>query len=1093
MHWRWISATLSIREAARSLFPPPRRTLCFVAVSLWAGVHVAPEALLAELPREQFALLDSEYRQQIRPMMQRFCLNCHSSASPAGDLDLERFVALEEVRRDTKAWVKVAEMLRNGEMPPEGMEQPTPEQRNQLRGWVERYLHAEALANAGDPGAVGLRRLNNAEYTYTIRDLTGVTLNPAREFPIDSAAGEGFTNASNALAMSPALFKKYLDAAKGIAQHAVLLPEGFRFSPHATRRDWTDDCVAQIRAFYEQFVPSVETPQGRGGALPLEAYFAAALAERQSLSTGRTNLAAVARKQGLNSKYFNLLWAALVSGKSSILLDDLRSRWRTARPGDAPALAAEVAAWQKGLWVYNPVGLIGKKGSRPQWLEPVSPVGASHELRFNFPPLQKGELAKEVVVSLVAARLDDGKEPRAIVWQRPRLAAEGRPDVILRDIAAPADVAPAKFGWRPDGRQIDSASLWMSAPSVSVFRLPAELAAGRELVATALLDDADAEGSVQVEIAEGVAKARPELQPNAVSVALSKINIGADVRIVTHLRPILAGDRSAAKKQLETAMEDHRRLFPPGVCYTKIVPADETLTLNLLYREDHHLTRLMLDATQQTRLDELWKQLLYVSQDALRTVDVLESLLETTIKHPQEGVFDSAVAPIQKRAATFRQELLASEPRHLDGLVAFAERAYRRPLAVEEKSELRGLYGRLRKQELTHDDAFRLTLARVFTAAPFLYRLETAPTGPFAAEVAPLELASRLSYFLWSSQPDEMLRKSAESGRLARGNEPARMRLKNGSTSVSHPNVTELQRHTRRMLKDPRVRRLAVEFGCQWLHIQDFDSGETKSEKLFPEFAGLRGEMFEEAVRFLTDLFERDGSLLSLLDAGHTFVNGHLAKFYGLEVPGVPEWRRVEGIQQYGRGGILGFSATLARQSGASRTSPILRGNWISEVLLGEKLPRPPKNVPQLADEVPEGLTERQLIERHRSDAACAKCHDRIDPLGFALEGFDAIGRRRERDAAGLPIDSRTTLPDGSVVEGLAGLRTYLREKRCDAFIRQFCRKLFGYALGRELQLSDEPLLAEMQQRLRRNNYRVSTAVEAIVLSPQFRKIRKSE
>jgi len=180
----------------------------------------------------------------------------------------------------------------------------------------------------------------------------------------------------------------------------------------------------------------------------------------------------------------------------------------------------------------------------------------------------------------------------------------------------------------------------------------------------------------------------------------------------------------------------------------------------------------------------------------------------------------------------------------------------------------------------------------------------------------------------------------------------------------------------------------------------------------------------------------------------------------------------------------------LAKQSGASRTSPILRGNWISEVLLGEKLPKPPKNVPQLADAVPAGLTERQMIERHSSDVACAKCHARIDPFGFALEHFDGIGRRREKDAAGLAIDTRTTLPDGTAIEGLAGLRDYLLEQRREEFLRQFCRKLLGYAIGRELQLSDRPLVDSMLVRLAENDFRFSVAVETIVLSQQFRMIR---
>src|SRR5262245_54209685 len=173
-----------------------------------------------------------------------------------GDLDLERFAALGDVRKATAVWLKVAEMLDNGEMPPKGARRMLAGERRILRDWLARYLKAEARASAGDPGPVVLRRLSNAQYTYTLRDLTGVPLDPAREFPVDGAAGEGFTNTGSALVMSPALLSKYLDAAKAVAAHAVPLPDGLRFSPSTTRRDWTNETLDRIRAFYARFIDS---------------------------------------------------------------------------------------------------------------------------------------------------------------------------------------------------------------------------------------------------------------------------------------------------------------------------------------------------------------------------------------------------------------------------------------------------------------------------------------------------------------------------------------------------------------------------------------------------------------------------------------------------------------------------------------------------------------------------------------------------------------------------------------------------------------------------------------------------------------------
>jgi hypothetical protein len=273
--------------------------------------------------------------------------------------------------------------------------------------------------------------------------------------------------------------------------------------------------------------------------------------------------------------------------------------------------------------------------------------------------------------------------------------------------------------------------------------------------------------------------------------------------------------------------------------------------------------------------------------------------------------------------------------------------------------------------------------------------------------VSDWELASRLSYFLWSSAPDAELRELAANGKLR------------------NPDVLVAQ--SRRMLGDARVRRMATEFGCAWLHIYDFDELGEKSDRHFPTFTALRGAMYEETIRFFTDLFQNDRPVLNILDADYAFLNEPLAKHYaidGVKFVGSNEWQRVDGVKKFSRGGILGHATTLAKQSGASRTSPILRGNWVSEVLLGEKLPRPPKDVPRLPeDEATEQLTVRQLTEKHTSDLRCAGCHARIDAFGFALEKFDAIGRSRERDLGDRP-STRTrrcsTAPSSKALMGCA-------------------------------------------------------------------------
>jgi hypothetical protein len=305
-----------------------------------------------------------------------------------------------------------------------------------------------------------------------------------------------------------------------------------------------------------------------------------------------------------------------------------------------------------------------------------------------------------------------------------------------------------------------------------------------------------------------------------------------------------------------------------------------------------------------------------------------------------------------------------------------------------------------------------------------------------------------------------------------------------------------LTEQVNRMLRDPRVRGLGSEFGTQWAHVRDIRRNREKNERLFPTFDdSLRDALSEEAVRFFQHLFQADRPLHDVVDANWTFLNDALARHYG--IPGVSgaQWRLVDGVNKYGRGGILTLGSVHTTQSGASRTSPVLRGNWLVEVLLGEKLPKPPPNVPLLPEDESSGetLTVRQLVEKHTRIAECAVCHRRIDPFGFALERYDPIGRYRDKDLGGRPIDAHARLKDGTEFEGVDGLRHYLLTQRRDEFQRHFCRKLLGYALGRSVVLSDQSLVDEMLDELNKNDYRLSVAVQTIVHSKQFRSHRGLE
>lgn len=1014
---------------------------------------------------------NAAFASRVGPLVARYCHECHAGDAVEGDVDLASFVTAADMRKQIKVWQRVAEVVGDGQMPPPDAEQPTEEERRVLGDSLRDFLTAEARAHAGDPGRVVLRRLNNAEYTHTIRDLTGVeSLDPAREFPADGGAGEGFTNTGQSLVMSPGLATKYLDAAKGIAAHAVLLPDGVGFSPSNSRQDWIDEILAKIRGVYTRYSAEgtagdtvqqgVKLTLGDGGRLPMDRYLAA-------LQAG----APTAAQPGVSPKYLGILRATLESKTPSPILDPLRAKFR------AGALkAADLNAWQSALWRFAQAGQIGKVGGPKTWQEPIDPVVTAHEIRL---PLAAPKEGGDVTVYLFTGDAGDGKDGDDVVWESPRIVARGRPDVPLVDLrqvardssGTEAGLDPSLFGRGPDGTAVGAGNLCTAAPSLVEFRVPESLL-GQDaaFVVTARLRDPAADGSVQAEALTARPAEPAGLVPPVTTSQLVSGKWSDNLLKSTFAFPILVSPSGTKQKLYESACAEFRSVFPLAVCYTQIVPTDEIVTLMLYHREDDLLCRLLLDDAEKAELDRLWAALTFVSEAPVQEVDVLEQIIQFATQDADPKVFEPLREPYRLKAEAFRRIQSEVEPRHVGAVLAFAGRAFRRPLTAAEDVRLRSVYDTLRNKKLPHEEAIRGLLAHVLVSADFLYKIEVAGPGTSPAPVSDYELAARLSYFLWSSMPDAELLAAAESGRL---HDPE-----------------ALKAEVRRMLAAPASRRLAEEFGTQWLHVHGFSTLDEKNADLFPTFADLRADMEEETVRFLDDFFRNDRSILSLVDADHTFLNERLAKHYCIEGVTGDEWRRVEGVREHGRGSILCLATTLSTQAGASRTSPILRGNWLYETILGEKLPKPPKDVPLLAETVPTGLSERQLIAMHSENAACAKCHRRIDPFGFALEEFDAIGRLRTTDTSGKPLDTKASLPDGVALDGQESVRAYLLGPRRDQFVRVFCRKLLGYALGRGVQLSDEPLLEDMVAKLAAADYRISVAIEAIVTSPQFLMIR---
>nr|CAA9210624.1 hypothetical protein AVDCRST_MAG63-1520 [uncultured Armatimonadetes bacterium] len=401
----------------------------------------------------------------------------------------------------------------------------------------------------------------------------------------------------------------------------------------------------------------------------------------------------------------------------------------------------------------------------------------------------------------------------------------------------------------------------------------------------------------------------------------------------------------------------------------------------------------------------------------------------------------------------------------------YAMRAFRRPVETPEVDRLMRLYDGSARRGASFEDSVKLALKAVLISPNFLFRVERDRPGTRAYPISDWELASRLSYFLWASMPDDTLFKLAAQKRLR------------------DPKVLEQQ--VQRMLKSPKSAALADSFAGQWLRVRDLYTVSNPDPRRFPGFTpALRDAMYGETIAFVDDVLREDRNLLHLLDAGYTYLNEDLAKHYNIPNVTGPKLRRVR-LSDGRRGGVLTMASVLTLTSYPQRTSPVLRGKWVLEEILGTPAPPPPAVVAVLGQEdaPKEGLTFRQRLEKHREKPECVSCHVRMDPLGFGLENFDGIGRWRD-EIGGAPVDAAGTLANGEKFVGPSELKKHLLTRKED-FVRNLAEKMLSYSLGRGLEPYDLPAVRRITTRLEKDGYRSSTLILEIVKSYPFQ-YRKS-
>jgi mono/diheme cytochrome c family protein len=993
------------------------------AVFVLLAVFAAPVLAAETSPLEQ------GFQNTVRPFVSHYCAGCHSGNMPAAGFDLKSYTSVDMVAADFSRWSLVMDRLSAKEMPPKPVPPPPAEETAKVIAWIQSLRSEEIRKTAGDPGQVLARRLSNTEYNYTIRDLTGQDMHITREFPVDPANPSGFDNSGESLTMSPALLNKYLQAARAVADHMVLTPGSIDFAPYPMLVETDRDkySIQRILAFYAKQPTDFAD------------YFEAAwrFRYRNVLGEKHANLQAIAGQSKVSPKYLPLVWGILHERGAIGPILKLQTMWRALPPPEA-----------------NRPKVV--RAQCVQMREFVMRIRRDTAMQFAAP----------VVAGLPAA-----SQP-LLNWKLMQFATHRR-DSDPNDLRNDTDPPPV-------------------IPEIPKYPGLHKEAAPRWAALSAKARAGDTDLIV------------PAAKRRAYQAAFARFaSVFPDTFYVTERGRYFPDDSA-----------DKGRLLSAG--YHSVVG---------FYRDDQPLMELILDEDGQRELNQLWDEFDFVANFTARTWtqyffnqsgEVAGKGAESGTPRPVghlitdsvviAGLRDAYLAkvaadpkndPVAAEAvrrhfdgmnATLRRlekERAEAEPRHLQALARFAERAYRRPLTDEERADLLDYYHVLRtKNELSHEEAVRNSLVSILMSPDFLYHLEVTDavrpnrlpalrTVKLPAGATPLSgysLASRLSYFLWSSMPDEELLRHA------------------AKNDLQNPEVLIAQ--TERMLKDPRIIGFATEFTGNWLAFRQFETNNSVDRARFPTFnSDLREAMFQEPIRFVQDIVSNNRSVLNMLYGNYTFVNPPLARHYG--IPGVEgdvnNWVRIDDASRYGRGGLLPMAVFLTQNSPGLRTSPVKRGNWVVQKVLGIRVPPPPPVVPELqSDESKSDLPVREMLARHRSNPVCAACHSRFDSFGLAFEGYGPVGDARTKDLAGRPVDTAVTYPGGVEGTGLTGLQSFIREHREDQFLGNLSRKLLAYALGRSLQLSDEPLVEQMESQLKAHDYRFGSLVEAVVSSPQF-------
>ncbi len=1058
--------------------------------------------------------------EQARTLMEKYCLECHGGKEVKGDLDYSLMLENEDMFREDLDTLEAMEfMIAENEMPPPTAKvQPTAAERKALLNWNLKLIDEAAHAIPEDPGVVVMPKLTRSSYNRVLSQLAGQEIEPGNVLAREAPAGAGFTNVGEAHTMEPNQLEKYLMAASEAMSYVRISPvTGFNWSskpenklssPEEARNFYFDRHLAWHDDITKRYAQEPDKWFDDDGVGHAEYWFQVwRWAHRGALEINASEIGELAADSQRPINHVILgKWLRFFENpeKYNPIIEELRTEVvqlpdpNTLKPAEARKKLGELEAWYRQYLVYH------------TWepnieLKPNNVFGGGeikdlqkkgiHRYRFDFSKLEDGKSHEKLYLTLGDAL--DGNEQDYVILENGYILYGEK--LEKKDVKRVPWHEVEGVKWTDmEGRPLDQSnqvqaqfqgggSLTIKAPAIAVLHLPKD-AAGLDM--DIVMDDekypdASIQHWLDAEIPEmlstefGKEPAPPEgfiFRRRAIASDSSQRRVRnyydnrGDLFDYPRYNPnhpdyYLHTDEELgpyfSKVQTNRTPPDGKN---PGRPYTvSIDQFMESLTDEQRAERERRMEEIRFIAQPPHHdLAEMMK---------VNGIDLIEN------QRPNDEQLAKLSEEDRQKAREWIEQMNELDHQLMElakpMVREFTTNAWRRSITPEELDQLMTFYIDARLDGAPYGASVKQSLRATLCSPHFLYRYQVAKNTEDPYPIEARGLADRLAAVFWDGIPDEQLLEKARDG------------------SLEKPEV--LAAEARRLLADDRADALGAKFAAEWFDFKYFRNHVDPDPDRFKGYSEeIAYAMEMEATHFFSYMLRNNRPLTDLYQAPYTFANEKLAGFYGIDGVNSEEFVKVD-LPEQRRGGVLTLGSFLTKTSLPLRTSAVVRGTWIIEKVLGEHLPDPPPNVPQLSDDETNeaGLSVAEQLARHRDDPACMGCHQKIDPLGIALENFDPVGQWRDEFIDGSPVEATDTTVDGAKLTGLQDLTGYLDSRREEIF-KKFSRMFTAYALGRDLQPSDRPLIEKMVEAIEKNDYQFAPAVEVLVTSKQFRYRRDS-